>query len=526
MSSAPDASDLSSPAASRTPGTMARRVPWRLRALRWHRQLALLGATALVLWGLSGLLHPLMTTFGPQQRVFYPPQAPLTVAGGPEIHAILEAAGITQARAVRLVAGPAGALLQVTTTAHAPRRYFALDTGAEQAGHDPRQAEFLARHYLALPEDAVAVETVTAIHEFSASYPPINRLLPVYRVSFATPDALIAYVHTETGALAAVDNRFKQRVQTLFQLVHTWSWIPPAAEWLRVAGIAVLLLAMLGMALSGTLMLWKMRRISHATGARRWHRSAAWILVLPALGFGLSGLYHLVQATTAPVPAGQRLSPPLATDDIAYPLRAQWTDLTRGLDIRGLSLVQDAARRLYYRLELAPDSAEPRDTDAIRNARFDGVPRTGPALYVDAASGVPWPAGDREFALQLGERFSGLPRDAVTDMAFVTRFGPAYDFRNKRLPVWRIDYGAPLETSLFVDTRSGVLADVLAHRDLPERYSFSFLHKWNFLFPLGRPLQNGAVRVAVIALVACLAGLGLRLYPAARRARRRRNNAH
>ncbi|MEQ8662885.1 MAG: hypothetical protein RLW62_18890, partial [Gammaproteobacteria bacterium] len=282
MNSIPGAA--ASRAAKTAPTAAAPRVPWRLRALRWHRTLALAGATTLVLWGLSGLLHPLMTTFGPQQRVFYPPRAPLTLAAGPEFDAILAAAGITQAEAVRIVAGPAGPLLQVTTGAHAARRYFALDSGAELPGHDPRQAEYLARHYLALPAATAALADVTMVHAFSPAYPAINRLLPVYRVSFATPDALVAYVHTETGALAAVDNRFKQRVQRLFQLVHTWSWMPPTAEWVRVASVAVLLLAMLGMALSGALMLWTRRRAGRASGARRWHRAVAWGLILPALG--------------------------------------------------------------------------------------------------------------------------------------------------------------------------------------------------------------------------------------------------
>ena len=523
MNSIPDTSDGAAQAALGSPVTTKRRVPWRLRALRWHRQLALLGAATLVLWGLSGLLHPLMTTFGPQQRVYYPPRAPLALAGGPEIHTILTVAGITRAEALRVVTGPRGPLLQVTTAAHAPRRYFALDTGAELPGHDPLQAAFLARHYLALPAEDAAIETITAIHAFSPAYPPINRLLPVYRVQFATPDTLVAYVHTETGALAAVDNRFKQRVQRWFQLVHTWSWMPPEGEWLRVAALAVLLLAMLGMTLSGAVMLWTSRRAARTSGARRWHRTAAWVLILPAAGFGVSGLYHLLQASIAPSPTGQRLSPPLTTETIAYPLRAQWSDLARGLDVSGLSLVENATGRLYYRLELAPAATEPRGAVAIRNARFDGVPRTGPALYVDAASGAPWPAGDREFALQLGERFSGQPRDALTDVALVTRFGPGYDFRNKRLPVWRLDYGAPLDTSLFVDTRTGVLADALSNSELPERYSFSFLHKWNFLFPLGRPLQNAVISGAVIALVGGLAALGLRLYVALRRARRRRD---
>ncbi|MEQ8660261.1 MAG: hypothetical protein RLW62_05555, partial [Gammaproteobacteria bacterium] len=240
---------------------------------------------------------------------------------------------------------------------------------------------------------------------------------------------------------------------------------------------------------------------------------------------GTSGLYHLLSAAGASVSDGQRLSAPLPTAAIAYPLRAQWDDITRGLDVSGVSLVQDAAGSVYYRLELAPAAAAPQGAAAIRNARFDGVPRTGPALYVDAASGAPWPAGDRELAVQLGERFSGLPRDALTGTTLVTRFGPAYDFRNKRLPVWKLDYGAPLAASLFIDTRTGVLADVLAHGDLPERYSFSFLHKWNFLFPFGRGVQNVSISLAVAALVLLLAGLGLRLYPAARRARQRRDNA-
>ncbi|MEQ8231585.1 MAG: hypothetical protein RLW61_07635 [Gammaproteobacteria bacterium] len=445
--------------------TPARRLPWRLRALRWHRALALAGATTLILWGSSGLLHPLMTSFGPQQKVFYPPRVPLALGDGPEFHDILSAAGITTAQAIRIVAGETSPLLQVTTSGTAERRYFALDTGAELPGHDARQAEFLARHYLDLPPTQAHVENISVVHAFSPTYPAINRLLPVYRVVFDTPDDLVAYVHTETMALAAVDNRFKQGLQTAFQLIHTWSWLPPGAEWLRVLLIALAMLAVLGMATSGVVMLWSLRRGRRA-GARRWHRLAGWCLVLPALAFGTSGLYHLLHAAGTAAPTGQHLSPPLATTAIAYPLRAQWPDMTRGLDVTGVSLIEDAAGTLRYRLELAPGAAPPVDPHAIREARFAGLPRTGPALYLDAARGAAWPAGDREFALQLGERFSGLSRSHVTATTLVTRFGPGYDFRNKRLPVWKLDYGAPLHASLFVDTRTGVLADVVVSLDV------------------------------------------------------------
>ena len=106
-------------------------------------------------------------------------------------------------------------------------------------------------------------------------------------------------------------------------------------------------------------------------------------------------------------------------------------------------------------------------------------------------------------------------------MEVVTRFGPDYDFRNKRLPVWRIDYGAPVNATLFVDTATGVLADRTENWQKPERYIFSFIHKWNFLFPIGRVGLN-VVGVFVVLLLGFMAGIGLRM-DLVRRMRARRH---
>lgn len=95
-------------------------------------------------------------------------------------------------------------------------------------------------------------------------------------------------------------------------------------------------------------------------------------------------------------------------------------------------------------------------------------------------------------------------------MQLVTRFSHEYDFRNKRLPVWRVDYGAPVKASLFVDTGTGVLVDRVADGEKPERLVFSFIHKWNFLVPVGRLAQNVIVGVFAIALIGFMAVLGLR----------------
>ena len=124
---------------------------------------------------------------------------------------------------------------------------------------------------------------------------------------------------------------------------------------------------------------------------------------------------------------------------------------------------------------------------------------------------MPYGGGDRELALQLGERFTSISRDHVEKATLVTRFGPGYDFRNKRLPVWQLDYGEPVNGTLFVDTTTGVLADRVMDAQKIERFSFSFIHKWNFLFPLGREALNGIVSAFVFALVVFMAILGLQM---------------
>ena len=100
----------------------------------------------------------------------------------------------------------------------------------------------------------------------------------------------------------------------------------------------------------------------------------------------------------------------------------------------------------------------------------------------DAATGAPVPTGDKDLARAIAGRFTGAPESAITGMELVTRFSHEYDFRNKRLPVWRVDYAAPVAASVFVDTGAGVLVDKVADAEKPERLMFSFVHKWNFLF--------------------------------------------
>lgn len=494
-------------ATARTPGTRGTRRP----AIRWHRWLSYLGLASLLIWGGSGLLHPVMTNFGPQAEQLFPPRIEADLTGAMRPASLIEATGIRQALAIRLAQTPRGSLLQVTDTESAPRRYFRLHTGAEVVGEDERYAVDLARHYLGSQVAGADVAQLDFIEDFSKDYPWVNRLLPVYRVRFDTADELTAWIYTETGALAAVSNSFKTRVQRAFSLLHTWEWVPQSANALRIAGITLLVSALALLGVSGLVLLATLRRRWAPGGIRGSHRIAAWALGGPVLMLSISGLYHLLYSAAAQPAAQLRFSGPMNLTAADLGATTDWP--TQGELPAGtvLSLVKNAGGRLLFRISLPPSRgahhAAPED---LRDARFDGVPATGPAMYLDARSGAPWLPGDREFALQLAEQFSGQPPSNFHDVSLVTGFGPNYDFRNKRLPVWRIDLAEPAGESLFVDT-TGVLADRITGGEALERLSFSLLHKWNFLAPLGRTTQSIVISLAVIASIVILGGLGLLL---------------
>lgn len=492
---------------------------------RWsfskHQWLAMVGGISLLIWGLSGLTHIWMVLFGPQQAVFMPPVQAVALAQARPIADTLAAAGIEKAIVVKTVPSKVGTLFQVTTDANAERRYFDPATGSELKGQDARQAEFLARHYL---KEGRPLTAVTLQTDFDDDYPWVNRLLPVWKLRFAGEDGLVAYVHTETGSLAAVNNDAKAAQQRVFRWLHSWDWVPASLDWLRVTVIAVLVGSMAALAVTGIMMLVSIRRARRLPGAKGWHRAAGYVLALPLLMFSTSGIYHLVQSALEPPVNQLRLPQPLNLASSRYPIERDWLMLTKGRQVRSISLVEGPQGQALYRLDVssAPaaaggehdhhdhDRAPPKTAREIRQARFDGQQTGALPIYVDAASGAVVPLADRDLALAIARRFAG--RDVpVTDVSLVTRFGADYDFRNKRLPVWKVDLGAPAKASLFVDTATGTLVDRVADWQKPERWVFSLVHKWNFLFPLGKLTLNVVVGMAVVALIGLMAIIGLSL---------------
>lgn len=519
----------------------------KTKTARWsyskHQWLGLIGGISLLVWGLSGLTHIAMVLFGPQQAQFMPPPAAVALEGARPIAQALAEQGIAEALAVKTVPAPGGGVLWQVTPAGdgAERRYFRPADGGEVTDGDRAQAEFLARHYLATDRAITSARLQT---QFDADYPWVNRLLPVWKLEFAGEDGLTAYVHTETSSLAAVNNTTKTRLQSVFQALHTWEWVPPGMDWLRVVVIGLMVGSLLALGLTGIAMLVTVRRRKRLPGARGWHRMAGYVLALPLIMFSASGIYHLIQSALVPPVSQLKMGKPVNVASGKWPVEADWALIAKGRDVASVALVEGAQGQPLYRVGLAPKGpmgggehdhgpakpaadhgmaghdhaammaaqAKTPSTDAgIREARFAGIKPDGPAIYLDAATGAVEASGDKDLARAIARRFTGAPDSAVTGVELVTRFSHEYDFRNKRLPVWRVDYAEPVKASLFVDTGTGVLVDRVANGEKPERLVFSFIHKWNFLFPVGRLAQNVIVGVFAIALIGFMAVLGLRM---------------
>lgn len=481
----------------------------RVFSIKYHRMLALIGGIALLVWGMSGLLHPIMTTWGPQQAVFFPPKQPLNLSGIHPISDTLVDAGITKASAVRVVPTDGKNVLQITVSPEQPRRYFDLQNGNELQGYDAKHAQYLARYYTKAAENIRSTEW---IDEFTPDYPWVNRLLPVYKVTFDRPDNLSIFIYTETNASAGVNNNFKTIVQTGFRWLHTWSWFPKDADWARVLLVTLLVGSLFALAVTGIAMLVFIKRKVKAPGQRGWHRLAGYVLALPILGYSASGLYHLITYAVTPPVKNLQLSEPINMAGAMFPIHEQWGEISQGLDVSTVSIVEDAKGRMMYRLGLAkPRQNGPQTASEIRNARFDGIERTGPAVYLSAVTGEPVKQGDKELAIQLGDKFTGSNEGTLVEAKLVTRFGPDYDFRNKRLPVWQLDYGKPVNATIFVDTTTGVLADIVPNSAKPERMSFSVIHKLNFLRMFGREIPNLVASVLIVLCLVFLAAMGINM---------------
>jgi hypothetical protein len=473
------------------------------KSVSLHRLLTWIGAVALLLFTVSASLHPLMIWTGPRAAAFYPPQVKIDSSVVESIPVILGQNQIDRAAIVKIVQGESGPLLQISPDLSGPKRYFDPVTKNELPEYDKKQAIWLARYYSGLSD--AAITNITLQTEFNTEYPSVNRLLPVYKIEFDTPDNKALYVHTETGAMGSMTNNWKSTLQSGFQLLHTWSWLD-SVESLRLMAMGVMLLSILGLVVSGIGLVFLLKRRKIPQKSRRFHRYIAYAIWLPLLTSCLSGSLHLFWSSFEGDIDDQRLQRELDLTQVHFHENSDWLTPFKDISFNAMSLVEGPDGAYFYRLGFPAALA---DKVITRRQKFDGMPVEKSALYIALDNQTEKPLTDRNmsihYARELLKREAQIPASA----SLITRFGPEYDFRNKRLPVWKIIFADAPSDILYIDPISGALVDRMTSPGLVERYVFSWAHKWDFLVPVsGRPGRDALVILFLMSLL-LLAGMGV-----------------
>ncbi|UXY15372.1 PepSY domain-containing protein [Chitiniphilus purpureus] len=464
-----------------TVASRGRSVPAWL--IRWHRLLAWPALAAILLWGATGVMHPVMSALSPVPA--HPPAAQPLPAGLRPVAPPLPRT-LTALRLTLLEGRPAWRVHGDGVV-----RWFDAYSGIELAGADAREAERLARAFTG--DAASPVARIAQVTAFGPDYLPMNKLLPVWRVDFARDDGLTAFVDTDGGRLATLTDDSKRVLSTVFSAVHRWSWAGEGT--FKRMGIGLLVGAAF-VTLCGGLALYVLRwragtlRASQPAG-RRLHRALGLLAVSAGLALTGSGLIHLWLARpNPPTPVVQPLPG-------AAPLAA----VPQGVE--ALIAVAIDGAPVWLAATAAGGSHAEHAHHHHQHAAPGGLPR-----YFDGAAWLPETAA-RRHAAQLA-RAAGAPAAPVARVTLVTRFGGEYGFFQKRLPVYRIDFAAPGRPAWYVEPATGAFSTRVEETDRLEGYLFSWLHKWHWLDGLGKtPRDAILVAFVLVNMLAALVGIGL-----------------
>lgn len=461
---------------------------------KYHRLLLWAAYAAALIFIISAICHPLMVWTGPQPIKRLPPSLEINAQDLNQIKKALASTHSSEVSIAQVVPSRDGMTLQITKTLDEPRQYFNGSSAHLLPDYDQTQAKWLARYYTG---QNAPISSVTFITEFSPDYPQVNRLLPVYKVIFNTEDKLTAYIHTETNALAGLTNNWKQSLKSLFQWLHTFNWLDDFPI-IRLVLMSILLSILSLMVLSGAYLLLTLKRKQFKNHLQSFHRKLAWIVFIPFAGFLFSGFFHLYQqALKSPVQT--QLS--LQSIDLSSYQSVRWPKAIDGRPITALSLIT-INQQPAIRVSLANSK---NSSDTSREKHFTGLPKEQSGIYFSTAGDL-LALNDGDYAKQLLSTFMNTQDVHSNNPKKITRFGNGYDFRNKRLPVWRIDLSHG--ETVFIDPRTAMFVEKITKTQKLEGWIFSMLHKWNFLKgSLGRAGRDAAL-VFILLLLMSLTLIG------------------
>jgi hypothetical protein len=462
---------------------MVRHMAIKLSALKnqwlfWHQWIGVVACIGMVLWGLSGASHPLMSRLQPAPRQFMPPLVPVDMSQAVSLSGLLKQQGITQFNHISLVQLEGKGYYRIAQTGAV--RYFSLIDGAERNDAEQALAVNLANYYTGRNDPSMSsVEPVT---EFELDYHPVNRLLPVWRVAYADGHGLRAYVETEQSRLATLVDDRRAFLTKVFQLGHNWSFLQ-ACSTLQLAVATLVLVLILASAVTGVVLYIKQRKTApfrlRRWSLQWWHREFGIWVSLVILLLASTGLFHLWMSDI------QQRRPVISTvyaSESAALSEAAWAQVAAGkvlkLDIYGrgatlfwqvipvvageqtLPSAQVAAMHQHHHAEHMQRPAEP----LLWLTRGQQTSVLTPTAYTTEWLTV----------------MAGNTAPDIQSVTWVTAFANEYGFVFKRLPVLKVQTAQTDHTRFYLEPATGVLAATINDTDGLEGFVFAYLHKWSF----------------------------------------------
>ncbi|WP_281300612.1 MULTISPECIES: PepSY domain-containing protein [unclassified Iodidimonas] len=481
-------------------------------SFKWHHRITWIAGVAAILWGLSGLSHPIMVWISPKPAAFAPPVWPLDLAGALSPAQIMEKAGVENAFELRAVALRDQSYYLLRETADKPRRLFDPRSGAEDNRADRARAIALARHYSG--DQQSPVKSSVYLADFTADYTENNRLLPVWKIAFDRSDDLVVYVDSGSGNLATIDHKHRRRFSAFFTNVHLLAFLPSGAEWVRLVLIGALVGSLFFASALGVSLIFFIRRKAGSSRARSMHHLLAYGAAIPALMFSASGFYHLIQSSSLldaqepSVPPAMLSRAEMAGIDPRHLITIPPEHDGGGQQVVGAMAVRAEDGTILWRLALSPagmsgkgEAAEMHEHAHHDHSAATSAPPTRSALWVRGDDGQPILDAGEAIARVLASRAVGVDHQRIDTVEPVARFSADYGFINKRLPVWRVAFKDSDLPRIFVDAADGVIAARSTAADRFESRVFSFVHKWGFLNWMGQKPRDLVIMFFVSLIV-------------------------
>lgn len=485
----------------------------RKNLYRWHWVLSLVITLPVLLWAISGFLHPLMTSVRPAVKTQSIPEDTLGSAALPvSFRDILHQNRIDTLYSVRLVHIGPNWFYQVRATAKGALQYYSARNGQFLKKGDWLYAQYLAREFLEgqrqplrqtpvlehpMPvtggsgmdccSDASAaildehggavVSGASLVTAFEGEYKSVYSLLPVYKVSFDRQDKIRLYVETGQDRFAAAVDQRRATFTRFFDLLHTWGWLDFLGKGRLYAEAAVCGLALVT-ALMGLYLFFrsKSKRVpgKPLVAARRRHRFTSVIASLFTLMFTFSGAYHAWYKTGMKEKEVLSALQPIVTSGLELDLEKLRQAAPGPLTNIGLVKI---AGIIYWQVYYQAPGMKSKSADLMKDMSSPARPVV---YFRNGTSGV-LTNGDQRYAKNLAAQFSGRSLKAILSAQLITKFTDEYNFTDKRLPVWKITFSSKLHDRCYVETTSGILAKNTNDAALTEGYSFALLHKQHYM---------------------------------------------